>query len=129
MSGIKIKQKEAKTLTFTIKDSDGAVIDVSSATLTFIVKSGMEGTLIFTKDDADFDKTDAANGVVSVVLTTTDTDRTGTYIGELKTHFSDTNIDKSSNIEIIMQKAITDQTQSNQSIDVNYKKEESKRLL
>ena len=82
-----IKQGEAKTITFTVKDALGAAVNLSAATLTLGVKrvKSDEAFSIY-KEDADFDKTQAASGIVTVVLNSTDTDlpeKTSPYIGEL----------------------------------------------
>jgi len=86
MSEIILKQGEAKTLTITVKDSDGLAVDLSAATLFLGVKKAKSDTAYaFSKDDADFTKTQAAQGIVSVALTESDTDQTkGKYIGELQ---------------------------------------------
>jgi len=106
---IEIKRKEAKTLTFTIRDNNGDVLDVSDpTTVDFVVKDRPGGSTIISKQNSDFDKTNAADGKVSVVLDSTDTDYVGSYVGELKITFSGTNIDKSDYIQILIQEAITD---------------------
>lgn len=109
MVEIELKKGEAKTLTFTIKNrKTGEVIDVSSATQTFIVKSSKTDVSgIIEKTDSDFTKTNASNGIVSVTLSTTDTDMTaGTYIAELKTHFSGYMSDKSADIDFIIVESV-----------------------
>ena len=110
MADIVLKRKEAKTITFTITDSDGSAVDVSSATLTFAVKQNItDSTVIITKADGDFDKTQAANGIVTCILTATDTDRSADdFVGELKIYFSASNVDKSSTINISIKEAVTD---------------------
>ena len=108
MADIALKKKEAKTLTFTVTDSAGNPVDLSSTTLTFAVKSEITSSSTeFTKTDIDFDKTDAIDGIVTVILTTDDTDRTGTFVGELKIAFSSTSIDKSANITVTIDEAVT----------------------
>jgi len=105
---IELKRKEAKTLTFTIKDSTGVVMDVSDpTTVEFAAKTGLGGTTQISKINADFNKTDAVNGVVKVTLTATDTDYTGSLVGELKISFSATDIDKSDYIKINIKESIT----------------------
>jgi len=114
---IKVKAGEAKTVQFTITDSDGAV-DVSSATLSFIAKRktvDADASAIITKADAAFTRTgggvyDEAAGIVGLPLSTSDLAvAPGTYIGELKIIFTaGSNVDKSSNITIEIEPAVHD---------------------
>jgi hypothetical protein len=103
---ITLKRKEAKTIRFTVT-SDGVAADVSTATLSFQIKSDKDGDALVSKADGDFDKTDAATGVVTVPLSATNLDLTpGKYYGELRTTFSASNIDKSGDITIKIEKAV-----------------------
>lgn len=89
--------KEAKTLRFTVKDSDGNAVDCSSATaLQFIVKEDdAESRYIINKTTSDFDVTDAASGIIDVSLSSSDLDLAqAVYECELIITFSSTNIDK-----------------------------------
>jgi hypothetical protein len=81
-----LKQGEAKTITFTVKDSGGATVNLSAATLTLGVKKlKADMAYAITKADAAFGKTQAALGIVSVDLIEADTNLLeGTYVGELK---------------------------------------------
>jgi hypothetical protein len=81
-----LKQGEAKTITFTVKDADGVVVDLSDAELALGVKLNLTDTAYaIEKDDTDFETTQAAQGIVSVELAEADTNLTpGTYVGELK---------------------------------------------
>lgn len=108
MSTITLKQKEAKTIRFTVTDSDGDVVDLSTSTLKFNVKKHKrETTSVIAKVDANFDKTSAALGIVSVVLSSTDLDLAwGDFVGELMITFSATNIDKSADITVVIQRAV-----------------------
>ncbi len=110
MSEIILKQGEAKTLTITVKDSDGAVVDLSAATLFLGVKKSKADTAYaFSKDDADFDKAQAAQGIVSVSLTDTDTDQeAGKYIGELQCSWTGPPevIDKSADFYLQIKEAV-----------------------
>lgn len=109
MADITIKRKEAKAVTFTVKDNAGAVIDVSDPTaIEFIVKDKVGGSTIISKANSDFDKTNAANGEVTVPFTAVDTATVGTYIGELKITFSADSIDKSDFINLIIKDSITE---------------------
>lgn len=103
-----LKKKEAKTVTFTIKDADGKVVDVTLTTMTFVVKENVRGSALITKNDSDFNKVQASSGIVSFVLDSTDTDRDGHFMGELKIQFSTSNIDKSGTIDIEILKSLTD---------------------
>lgn len=106
MASITMKQGEAKTITFTVTDSTGTAVDCSSTTLSFKVVDTHSGTEIFSKADADFDKTDATTGIITINVTATNSDVTARYyISELKIIFSGTNIDKSIDIDFIIDPA------------------------
>jgi hypothetical protein len=81
-----LKVGEAKTLTLSVTDADGAAVDLSLATLLLGVKQAKSDTVYaFSKIDGDFDKSNAVNGVISVHLTAENTNQPeNTYIGELK---------------------------------------------
>jgi len=100
MASVSFKQGEAKTLTFTVTE-DGVAVDLSTATLAFGVKKRKrDDSYIFSKADEDFDKTQAANGIVSIDLSITDTDQDPwSYVGELKVTFADSSIDKSADLQ------------------------------
>ena len=108
---ITVKQGEAKTLTLTVKSRYGAVVDISGATLTLGVKRKKTDTSpIISKVDADFDKTQAALGIVSVYLSATDTDQLeDDYVGELKCSWAGTPamIDKSADFTISIKRSVT----------------------
>lgn len=94
---LELKQGEAKPIEFTIT-SDGVPVDVSTGTFSLIVKlNKTDSSPLFSKSDGDFDKTNAANGVVTVNFSATDTDQTprGDYILELTVVMSAYHIDKS----------------------------------
>jgi hypothetical protein len=104
-----LKQGEAKTITFTVKDASGVAVDLSEATLTFGVKAKKsDSAFAITKEDTDFDKADAESGVVFVDLTEADTDLAeATYIGELKCSWAaDTVINKSADFFIQIKAAV-----------------------
>ena len=105
---LSLKQQEAKTLVFTIVDTDGDVVDVNTATMTFTVKTSKSaGSYVIQKEDADFDKTAAGSGIVKVTLNETDLDLNPiTHYAELKTYFSTTNVDKSDDILLTIEKAV-----------------------
>lgn len=108
MADVTVKQKEAKTVRFTVTDADGSAVDLSTSTLQFDIKRHKrDTTALVTKADAVFDKTSAALGIVTVPLSETDLDQAyGDYVGELKIVFSGSNIDKSADISIEIQKAV-----------------------
>jgi hypothetical protein len=105
-----LKQKEAKALSLTVK-KDEAAVDLSGCTLLLGVKrSKNEVDYAFSKEDADFDKSRAAEGIVSVFLSDTDLDQIpGTYVAELKVQFpgSPAAIDKSADFFLTIQQAVT----------------------
>jgi len=95
MNVINLIRKEAKTLKFTLTDSSGNIIDATSATCHLYIKNDIEdSSSIITKQDSDFNKADASNGILKVTLTSDDLDRSGVFYGVLKLEFSATNIDK-----------------------------------
>ena len=111
MSEIILKQGEAKTLAIAVKDSDGAVVDLSAATLLLgVKKSRSDAEYAFSKEDDDFTKTQAAQGIVSVNLTAEETDQeAGKYIGELKCSWTGPPavIDKSADFYLQIREAVT----------------------
>ena len=107
---ITVKQGEAKTIKFTIRDAVQDLVDVANPTLlTFSVEDRNEkGTLFFTKANADFDKTNAVAGVVTVPISSADTSQdVGVHTGELKIEFTAANIDKSIDIDFKIERSIT----------------------
>jgi hypothetical protein len=85
-SKIRLKQGEAKTITLTATRQYGEAVDLTGATLFFGVKRHKKDTAyIFSKVDADFDKTEQVLGIVTVDLSITDTSQAvDDYHGELK---------------------------------------------
>ena len=111
-SKIWLKQGEAKTITLTATRQYGEAVDLTGATLFFSVKRHKRDTTpIFSKVDADFDKTQQALGIVTVRLSATDTAQAeADYHGELECSWSGTTpmIDKSINeITISIMRSIT----------------------
>jgi hypothetical protein len=109
MEKLVIKQGEAKTVTFTVKDSLGTGVDLSGATLLLGVKKDKsEAEYAFAKDDQEFDKSQAAAGIVSVNLTPEDTDQPeATYIGELKCAWAGPVVKKSDDFFLQVKRAVT----------------------
>ena len=64
------KSEERQLILEVTKDNE--VFDLSSSTLELKIYDG--ATAIITKQDADFDKTEASSGIVKVFLTGTETD-------------------------------------------------------
>ena len=110
MTEIRLKQREAKTVRFTIKDSTGAAVDLTGSVCSFQVVSRSDYQVkLITKSDGDFDKAEAGSGILGLPLSSTNLDlQEGTYDAELKIEFSSSNIDKSKTIRFVMEKAITD---------------------
>ena len=104
-----IKQGEAKTITFTVRDALGTGVDLSGAALLLGVKKDKsEADYIITKTDQDFDKSRAANGIVAVNLAAADTNQPeATYIGELKCAWTGPVIKKSDDFFLQIKKAVT----------------------
>ncbi len=105
-----LKQKEAKTLTLTVT-REGSPVDLSQCTLFLGVKERKDDTqYAFSKNDADFDKSQAVQGVVSVFLSGEDLDQDpGDYVAELKVQFSGTPTvtEKSADFYLLIQEAVT----------------------
>lgn len=100
--------KDAVTLTVTDPNNDDAAVNISSATLTFILRPKVGSSIVsFQKDHADFDVSQAAVGIVSFPMSATESNRIGTFYGELKMYFAAGNIDKSKTFEIRFDEAIT----------------------
>jgi len=109
MEKMVIKQGEAKTVTFTVKDSQGTGVDLSGAVLLLGVKKDKsEAACTFSKADLEFDKSQAANGIVSVNLSAADTDQPeATYIGELTCAWAGPVIKKSEDFFLQIKRAVT----------------------
>jgi hypothetical protein len=106
---IVIKQGEAKVLTFTVTDGNGAAVNLSAAALLLgIKKAKSDAVYAFSKVDGDFDKSNAASGIVLVNLTATDTNQPeGTYVGELRCSWAGPVIEKSADFYLGIKKAVT----------------------
>jgi len=104
-----IKQGEAKTITFTVKEAQGSGVDLSGAALFLGVKKDKaDADYAFAKADEEFDKGQAASGIVSVGLTAADTDQTeATYIGEFRCSWDGPVIKKSEDFFIQIKRAVT----------------------
>jgi hypothetical protein len=106
---VRVKQKEAKTLRFTCR-SNGTPVDLSSATLAFMVKAAKtdsDNQAKISKVDADFGKSQAVAGIITLPISASDLNQTaGLYLGELKITFAASAIDKSADISIIIEQAV-----------------------
>ena len=109
MEKMVVKQGEAKTITFTVKDALGTGVDLSGAALLLGVKKDKaEADYTFAKADQEFDKSQAANGIVSVNLSATDTNQPeATYIGELQCAWAGQVIKKSEDFFLQIKRAVT----------------------
>lgn len=87
---------------------NGAIFDLTGATLTLAFKrTKADIAKVIEKLDASFNKAQAGQGIVSVVLTSTDLDLTpGIYVGEMKAEFPDSTLDKSEDIELTIEAAV-----------------------
>lgn len=104
---LSIKTGEAKNINFEIKEN-GTPLDLSSAQLTFGVKRRKTDiAFVIIKYDGDFDKTNAANGIVSLFLEANDTNQNpGIYTGEIKISFSSGLVLKTEDIGIVIEKSV-----------------------
>jgi hypothetical protein len=109
MEKMVVKQGEAKTISFTVKDALGIGVDLSGATLLLGVKKDKsEADYTFAKADPEFDKSQAASGIVSVNLNASDTNQPeATYIGELKCAWAGPVIKKSEDFFLQIKGAVT----------------------
>jgi len=84
------------------------VVNLSIATLKFAMKyRKTDSAYLIEKIDSDFNKSQATAGIVTVELSAIDTNQDmGNYVGELKTTFSASNIDKSADIDIQIDRAV-----------------------
>jgi hypothetical protein len=102
-----LKPGEQKTISLEVKDR-GSRKDLSGATLFLGVKKQKLGNYIFSKADQEFDKSQAASGIVAVDLNAADTDQPeATYIGELRCAWDGPVIKKSEDFFIQIKRAVT----------------------
>jgi len=107
MADLTFKQGETKTIELRVKNADGAPADLSEATLYFGVKKNKnDAAYAFSKDDEDFDKSQAALGIVTFGLLAADSNLVpGPYIGELECSWPNI-IDKSLDLTIEVKRAV-----------------------
>jgi len=110
MADLRWKQGEAKAITFTVTDSSGtSAANLAGSTLTFKVKASHATTVysVIMASDTNFSRTSEAYGIVTLALAASQTTQAaGSHIGELKIQWSTSNIDKSKDISIIVDKAV-----------------------
>ena len=100
---IEMKVGEEKTVTITYADS----LDVSGATFSFAAKADLDdSSTVFTKENADFDVTNAATGIVTFETDDTDVTTAQTLIGECIATFSGTSKDKTAYITMWFKEAV-----------------------
>jgi hypothetical protein len=104
-----IKQGEAKMISFTVTDAQGAGVDLSGAALLLGVKKDKsDSDYTFSKTDQDFDKSQAVNGIVAINLAAADTNQPeATYIGELRCAWDGPVIKKSEDFFLQIKRAVT----------------------
>jgi hypothetical protein len=108
---ITLKQGEAKLLTLTVTDASGAAVNLSGCTLFLGVKKPKGEDYTFSKDQGDFNLSQADQGIVSVFLGDTDTNQTpGPYVGELKVTFpgaAPNTVEKTGDLALTIERAVT----------------------
>ena len=105
-----VKQGEGKWLNWSLYDKNNNPMPCDTATFTFAVKLKATDTeYLIQYADANFDKTDAANGNVKVKLLPTDTAAlvAKTHVCELKIDFGSQLVDKSITINLKVEQAVT----------------------
>jgi hypothetical protein len=112
MAKVTLKQGEAKRLTLTVTNKDGTAVDLTGSTLFMAAKSHKgDQVYAFSKEHSDFDLSQAAQGIVSVFLTATDTNQVpGPHVGELKVTFPGAppaTVEKSGDLTVIIEAAVT----------------------
>lgn len=112
MANVILKQGEAKTLTLTVIDENGAAVNLTDCTFFLGVKRQKgDASYTFSKEHSAFEVSQAAQGIVSVFLADTDTNQApGPYVGELKVTFPGAppaTVEKSGDLTLIIERAVT----------------------
>jgi 3-deoxy-D-manno-octulosonate 8-phosphate phosphatase KdsC-like HAD superfamily phosphatase len=82
---IRMKRGSNRAIRFFIDDEDGNDVDLTGATLTFTVKRKLkDSAAIFTIASANFNRALQTTGIVTAIITDTQSDILGTYYAELK---------------------------------------------
>ena len=98
---------EQKILKFTLTDKDTKLpINLTGCTLGFKAVIEGQGNKEITKADTDFDKTQAALGIIKFTLTSDDLDTVGKFDCQLKITFSNGEIEKSEQFNIYVDESI-----------------------
>ena len=107
-SKVSFKRGEAKHLTLTVQ-ANGAAVNLTGADLLLgVKKTKADSEFVLSKADQDFNKTQAGVGIVSVFLSSSDLDReAGLYVAELKVEFPDGTVDKSLDLALVIEPAVT----------------------
>lgn len=105
---VTFKQGEDKPLTLNLL-LGGSAWSIPSNTDFFlgVKKKKSDTEYTFSHDNADFTVTNQTGGIITVGITATDTDQNpGVYVGELKVETPDGTIDKSIDLEFVIQQAV-----------------------
>lgn len=103
-----LKQGEKKNIVFQVKDANEQLMDLSGATCFLGVKRRKTDTsYVFSKEDGSFNKGNAAQGEVAVLLSETDTSTSGRLYAELKVAFGDGTIEKSTDFFLYIEQSVT----------------------
>lgn len=107
MARMAFKRGEAKLVIFRLTEN-GKPIQVNEINAIFgVKKSKTESEYVIKKEDADFDKSQANNGILRIFLSESDLNLTpGNYVAELKLSFADGSIDKSADIPFRLDEAV-----------------------
>ena len=110
MADLEWKQGEVKTVTLSYGSSiEGS--DLSNATLSMDLKESIDSSIIIASlVDSDFNKGAAeSDNVITAVFDSTITDRSGSYVFDIKTVFeSGVNEDKSQTFSLMLDKSVTE---------------------
>jgi hypothetical protein len=105
---VSFKQGEAKHLTLSVQ-TDGRAVDLAGADLFLGVKKTKgDGDFVLAKGDGEFDKSQAGDGIVSLFFSSAELNReAGLYVAELKVQFPDGTVDKSLDLPLVIEAAVT----------------------
>ncbi len=99
MPDIEVKKGEIKSISFTVTDSDGAAVDLSTADIKFRAAANNAATTYdIDLTDSDFTESGASNQITTAVFDFSSME--GDYVGYLQITFSASNIDISKEISI-----------------------------
>jgi hypothetical protein len=105
---VSFKQGEAKHLTLSVQ-ADGGPVNLGGADLLLGVKKTKgDSDFVLAKVDGDFEKSQAGDGIVSLFFSSAELNReAGLYVAELKIQFPDGTIDKSLDLALVIEPAVT----------------------